>query len=174
MGKPSLNDTYSFKLQEQLAHWRREILGAVRAGKTVFLLLNELQEVYVATGEHTYSGTGRNRQLTRHVSSSSNYSLIPGGIDIVNSKGRSMKLFGHGNVLTTYWAELESLSEFRVFVSGEGVIPLIVTKTGDKTVGAYLKYKDAHGTLVLLPYICLLYTSPSPRDRTRSRMPSSA
>ena len=25
-----------------------------------------------------------------------------------------------------------------------------------------------------LPYSCLLYTSPSPRDRTRSRMPSSA
>ena len=24
------------------------------------------------------------------------------------------------------------------------------------------------------PYPCLLYTSPSPRDRTRSRMPSSA
>ena len=27
---------------------------------------------------------------------------------------------------------------------------------------------------VLSTYICLLYTSPSPRDRTRSRMPSSA
>ena len=26
----------------------------------------------------------------------------------------------------------------------------------------------------LLKYDCLLYTSPSPRDRTRSRMPSSA
>ena len=26
----------------------------------------------------------------------------------------------------------------------------------------------------ILDYICLLYTSPSPRDRTRSRMPSSA
>ena len=25
-----------------------------------------------------------------------------------------------------------------------------------------------------IPYSCLLYTSPSPRDRTRSRMPSSA
>ena len=24
------------------------------------------------------------------------------------------------------------------------------------------------------PYVCLLYTSPRPRDRTRSRMPSSA
>ena len=27
---------------------------------------------------------------------------------------------------------------------------------------------------VALIYTCLLYTSPSPRDRTRSRMPSSA
>ena len=25
-----------------------------------------------------------------------------------------------------------------------------------------------------IDYVCLLYTSPSPRDRTRSRMPSSA
>ena len=29
-------------------------------------------------------------------------------------------------------------------------------------------------TEVITPNICLLYTSPSPRDRTRSRMPSSA
>ena len=28
--------------------------------------------------------------------------------------------------------------------------------------------------LVAMSWICLLYTSPSPRDRTRSRMPSSA
>ena len=38
---------------------------------------------------------------------------------------------------------------------------------------------DVHGILVQLPLprgidTCLLYTSPSPRDRTRSRMPSSA
>ena len=29
-------------------------------------------------------------------------------------------------------------------------------------------------TSCIVPYACLLYTSPSPRDRTRSRMPSSA
>ena len=33
---------------------------------------------------------------------------------------------------------------------------------------------DATVELVNLMYDCLLYTSPSPRDRTRSRMPSSA
>ena len=31
-----------------------------------------------------------------------------------------------------------------------------------------------HGPNLGMPYTCLLYTSPSPRDRTRSRMPSSA
>ena len=31
---------------------------------------------------------------------------------------------------------------------------------------------DGHG--LRLMRVCLLYTSPSPRDRTRSRMPSSA
>ena len=28
--------------------------------------------------------------------------------------------------------------------------------------------------VMMLPYDCLLYTSPSPRDRQKSRMPSSA
>ena len=37
-------------------------------------------------------------------------------------------------------------------------------------VGGVGKYGRLLGWL----YICLLYTSPSPRDRTRSRMPSSA
>ena len=37
-------------------------------------------------------------------------------------------------------------------------------------LGAPLKGYGCPG----LSYICLLYTSPSPRDRTRSRMPSSA
>ena len=34
--------------------------------------------------------------------------------------------------------------------------------------------KDGGNILIGLSSICLLYTSPSPRDRTRSRMPSSA
>ena len=33
---------------------------------------------------------------------------------------------------------------------------------------------DAGVTAIIQPGGCLLYTSPSPRDRTRSRMPSSA
>ena len=37
-----------------------------------------------------------------------------------------------------------------------------------------LKLKVTNKVLIPRPETCLLYTSPSPRDRTRSRMPSSA
>ena len=39
---------------------------------------------------------------------------------------------------------------------------------------AYLIYLDELQTQEQQNEVCLLYTSPSPRDRTRSRMPSSA
>ena len=37
-----------------------------------------------------------------------------------------------------------------------------------------LERDNDKNTVIALREICLLYTSPSPRDRTRSRMPSSA
>ena len=51
------------------------------------------------------------------------------------------------------------------------MIPTIMAKT--RVIGSRLSYINSdpeRGDVV----ICLLYTSPSPRDRTRSRMPSSA
>ena len=40
------------------------------------------------------------------------------------------------------------------------------------TVGVFPKHND--NLKLEVAWTCLLYTSPSPRDRTRSRMPSSA
>ena len=45
----------------------------------------------------------------------------------------------------------------------DGTTDLILNRNGDTSVAVDARY-----------YYCLLYTSPSPRDRTRSRMPSSA
>ena len=42
-------------------------------------------------------------------------------------------------------------------------------------LGGWLPVKTIRATVMQRPTVtCLLYTSPSPRDRTRSRMPSSA
>ena len=97
--------------------------------------------------------TGRNRQETRHVAPFHNYQIIPGGIDAVNSSGTSMRLCEKDNILAVYWAEVGDESEFRVLVDGQGVRPLVKTKSGEKIVGAYLRYKNAAGALVLLPYL---------------------
>ena len=43
-----------------------------------------------------------------------------------------------------------------------------ITQVGDEFVAVVQDYESEQATF------CLLYTSPSPRDRTRSRMPSSA
>ena len=53
-----------------------------------------------------------------------------------------------------------------------------IKKTGNKE--QFDRYKNALNNLLFTDYIdfhlyiCLLYTSPSPRDRQKSRMPSSA
>lgn len=155
MGKPCLSDSDSFELKEHIEHWRREIAEAIRTGKTVFVLLNSLQEVYVATGTKDFSGTGRNQKTIRHVAPYNNYNLIPASINIVNSKGSSMKLYKNinDNLLSAYWNELGKNSEFRVLLSGEGFRKLVITRTGDKIVGGYIKHKDSTGALVMLPYI---------------------
>ena len=51
----------------------------------------------------------------------------------------------------------------------EGDIPNIVKMLADDELGS--KREDYK---VPLPKSCLLYTSPSPRDKRQSRMPSSA
>ena len=51
----------------------------------------------------------------------------------------------------------------------------ISIKHDNKIIGTY-NHSDSYPTWlgVRMVRICLLYTSPIPRDRTRSRMPSSA
>ena len=74
--------------------------------------------------------------------------------------------------------------------SMHGVLRLVVTLDGENVIDCepvigYLhrgmeKIAENRTNVMYVPYVsrmdyaCLLYTSPSPRDRTRSRMPSSA
>ena len=60
------------------------------------------------------------------------------------------------------------------FVRADGLYDIEAELTDHKT---YDFPSDFRGTVtpdLAVHHICLLYTSPSPRDRTRSRMPSSA
>lgn len=153
-GKRSLGDSGSFRLKECCEHWRREIKQAVETGKTVIVFLPAVEEVYVDTGQRSYSGTGRNRQTTRHVSLYTNYHAIPANISPVNTSGASMKLPAKGaEVLAPYWAAFEAHSRYEVLLTAEGVPACLTTRTGDKPVAAMYRSKSSSGTLLLLPNI---------------------
>jgi len=151
-GKPSLSDSSSFRLKESCEHWRREIKQAVDTGKTVVIFLAPLHEVYVDTGQRSYSGTGRNQRTTRHVTLYSNYESIPASLGQVPAQGSAMKLVNRGaELLAPYWADFGSHSQYEVILTGDKVPACLVTRTGDKPVGALYRSKTSDGTLLLLP-----------------------
>jgi hypothetical protein len=153
-GKPSLGDSASFVAKECCEHWRREIKQAVEAGKTVLVYLPPVYEVYVDTGQRSYSGTGRSQKTTRHVSLLTNYDAIPTKVDPVVASGASMKLAVKGaDVLASYWSEFSARSTFQVVLSAPDVPACIHTRTGEKAVGAMYRSKTSTGTLLLLPDI---------------------
>ena len=153
-GKPALDDSQSFHLKECCEHWRSEIKQAVEIGKTVLVFLSSLYEVHVATGERSYSGTGRNRQTTRIVEPYNNYKAIPASLAPVPAAGSSMKLSPKGaEALIPYWSEFESASTYQVILTNSDVPACVLTRTGDKTVGAIYRSQSSLGTLLLLPDI---------------------
>lgn len=153
-GKPSLSDSASFQLKESCEHWRREIKQAFETGRTVIVFLSSFEDVYVDTGQRSYTGTGRNQRTTRHVAEYNNYQAIPATLSPVTTTGNSMKLSARGaDVLAPYWTEFESVSQYEVILTDPKVPACLVTRTGDKAVGALYRSKSSAGTLLLLPDI---------------------
>ena len=61
------------------------------------------------------------------------------------------------------------------FVTDQGkIMPRRVTGTSAKMHRKLVRAIKKARNIALMPYTCLLYTSPSPRDLDLSRMPSSA
>lgn len=119
-------------LNLEQSRWKREIKTAIDHGKIIIFFLDNLQEVYIATGEKQYSGTGKNRQVTRIVGLCSNYDILPFKIKITNTKGKEIKLAPKkSEVVSTYWTNLSDNSSYQVIVEGDAVIPCLQPKHGD-------------------------------------------
>src|SRR5678810_673377 len=65
------------------------------------------------------------------------------------------------------------LPDVLYYIVDGSVEVMIEDEDGNEMVLAYLNKGQFFGEMGLF-YDCLLYTSPSPRDRQKSRMPSSA
>lgn len=150
-GKPRLSDHDSFVMQDKISHWNTQLRAAYEAGKTILVFLPEKQEAYRYTGERNYSGTGRSRVTTNIVTLVSNYDLLPVKLEsLVFGEGKGMKLASGGEVLSQYWREFGPVSKYYAHFAAQKLKPLILTKTGDKLVGALV---SGVGRVVILPDI---------------------
>ena len=90
--------------------------------------------------------------------------------------GFRMKYFDNsalGVLVTRAVADMQRIGE--IFSQGFFVIVADLLKMlVAATVMVVINWRLALIVFAILPIICLLYTSPSPRDRQKSRMPSSA
>ncbi|MCP4259798.1 MAG: hypothetical protein GY774_20140 [Planctomycetes bacterium] len=151
-GKTSLDETRSFHLREVANHWRRELKEALLAGKTIFIFLNDLKDVFIDTGRREYSGTGRSRRTTEIVEEFNNYCILP-GVSVTRSHGKEMMLTRSGEILSDYWREFREYSLYKVLIEGNIGEPLVITKSGAKVVSSLIRNKESGGTLVLLPFL---------------------
>lgn len=152
-GKRCYSEHSSFELKERLAHWKRELRAATESGKTVFLLLNERDDLFVDSGQRTYSGTGRNMKTTRIVSPCSNYDVLPFANQFTPSSGKVMVLSDRAAILRDYWAAFGSMSQYKAIIGGTVTSSLVLSKDRNCVFGALLRFKGATGTYVLLPDI---------------------
>ena len=151
-GGPRLNDDRSFWYMELLGRWRAELLSAVNAGKTVFVVLTAPQAVYVATGEVEVSGTGRNAQQKHIVTERSNMDALPCSLDgVVPGMGSEIRGVPRSQVLRAYWTRFGPLSRYEMrFSPKDGLKPLLTTRNPKQVVSAVFTSKSG-GHLVLLP-----------------------
>jgi hypothetical protein len=149
-GKPSFSDDASASVHEHCKRWRHEIKEALKAGKTVFVFLPQLEEVFVHLGHKTFSGTGRNQKVTRIVEGLRNYDALPFDMGTIIPKGGSaIRVVGDLKQLAPYWAKFGSESPYHVYMNGPKGMPILTATSAEAVVGLIIR--SGKGTAILLP-----------------------
>jgi len=150
--KPALSQSYYHQLKEQAEHWRRELLNAFNSDRTIIIILNEIQEIYIDSGERKFSEGDGNKKVTRLFEIYKNYDSIPLRLKPVNKSGKSMTLTWNSDMIVNYWKEFSDLSEYKVIINEKLSGPLLLTADG-KIVATYAQNKSSNGTMILLPFL---------------------
>ena len=103
--------------------------------------------------------------VAMHGSSHGIRALLPVGFDdVVNA------LHNYKHASNVYFTVLGTSPRVAVFIGGK----FFVRTLGFITVVTVVIDNGSYTEVRIVTHTCLLYTSPSPRDRQKSRMPSSA
>ncbi|OHD93177.1 MAG: hypothetical protein A2552_09015 [Sulfuricurvum sp. RIFOXYD2_FULL_44_160] len=145
-GKPNLSDESSTKCNYSIKHWKEELKLAYESGKTIFIFLTTPENVFIHTG---YTNNGKNR--LRNLDEINSFAMLPISFkDKKTAKGKNIQFTQDGIFLKSYWETVKKFCEYELYFEHDSAKPLIVTKSGDKTVGAMMT-NEKGGVMLLLP-----------------------
>ena len=145
------------------------------------LLTNRIPYTFVRGGYYYFS-----RRVPTDLQCHYNYPRIVQGLQTSSPQKAKVQANIEAAKLDAYWSHMRlaksdviglsllkasSTSDRSTVISSPNA-ETVVSKSSPTLLDALQVYLDQKGKG--RPNTCLLYTSPSPRDRTRSRMPSSA
>ena len=120
---------------------------------------NDTMSAYTPRDVYNFAGNGDSTSLTAALATSSN---------------RSNWYTNQGGWNALHWATINGHLNCISILLNNGIDDNNKDKYSDTALSHAAGYDHLQCMELLLARGCLLYTSPSPRDRTRSRMPSSA
>ncbi len=133
------------RLKQSMGHWSREFSGALRAGKTIFILLNEYDEDSGASGYTTVKGS-----RTYSTYQINNYDVLPTSIGLRNAKGKHLKIAD--TRFKGLYDAIKDIAEYQVVITSAVTKKIFTSKDGSSVVSAIVKLQDLPGNIVFLPF----------------------
>lgn len=151
MGCRNLNDNDSSIILGDISRRKNEITEILKLGRIVVLILPSPDKCYYATGQKTYSGTGRNRVTTSLVNNLNLFDTIPlKDLQTVKANGDSIEFRG-SEPFKSYWEKMKEIHYYSAYLSSVVGKPFLFVKGTTKAVASYVPTEK--GVFLILPSI---------------------
>lgn len=137
------------RLLESVRHWKKELGLALKAGKTVFFLLNAYKVDQVAVS----SNSPRKGQRLYDTTQVTNYNILPINISVRNTRGK--RFSSQNSNFKGLYEAIKNVVEYQVIIESDVEEKTFVSSDGINVVGSCMSFTSCSGHLVLLPHFDL-------------------
>lgn len=147
-GRPSLSDSESFQLRDDASRRLGEFRQFLKLGRSLVLVVPRPESWNMDTGKREYSGTGRNRQVTRIVATMELEDLLPVDLGLTAAQGTEIAPRGSGPIVD-FWRSQQKILYYDAYMSAPVGEPTMVIRGTDHVVGSVGRLDG--GLVVCLP-----------------------
>lgn len=147
---PRISEHNSVSLKADILRRKSEFAEFLKMGRTLVAIVRPPQECYVATGEKTYSGTGRNQKVTTLLAKEDIWDALPADDpQLTIAAGSRISINGEG-AIPSFLRKYKHLLKYEAFMSSPLGNPIATVTGTSHVIGSVLK-TEGGGLLILLP-----------------------